>query len=151
MTITIRNIEANSFVMHNLFKLFVEPTCYNQNRNVELLWNFQKKGDKTESNNWFEITILPTINKVFNIVLLDTVNQRKTTTRLKDYWEMNKHNLNQKDQVFVFRNIIEQSLRRKSSLYLIFFTLRRPLAVYIPFIGNGNSQDYTAYHWWLLT
>lgn len=44
-----------------------------------------KKGDKTESNNWFEITILPTINKVFNIVLLDTVNQRKTTTRLKDY------------------------------------------------------------------
>lgn len=49
MTVTITNIEANSFVMHNLFKLFVEPTCYNQNRNVEILRNFQKREIKQKA------------------------------------------------------------------------------------------------------
>lgn len=83
-----------------------------------------KQGDKTECNNWCGITLSPTIYKVCNIVLLHRVKPRKTT-RLIDNWERNRQGLDKKNQIFVLRNIIEQSIEIQSSLYLEFVAFEK--------------------------
>ncbi|KAK3104671.1 hypothetical protein FSP39_007505 [Pinctada imbricata] len=82
-----------------------------------------KKGDTKECNNWLGITLLPVISKVFTSVLLERV-KHQLDAQLRKEQAGFRPGRSCCDQIFVLRNIIEQSIKWQSSLYLnfVYFT-----------------------------
>lgn len=113
------DIEATSIVMHNLFQDIWRTTKIPSDWKSGIIIKLPKKGDKTECNNWRGITLLPTISKVFTRVLLDRV-KHQVDAQLRKEQAGFRPGRSCCDQIFVLRNIIEQSIEWQSSLYLNF-------------------------------
>ena len=84
-----------------------------------------KKGDLTDCGNWRGITLIPTAAKVMGKVVIKRIS-RGVDKKLRKEQADFRSGGSTMEQIFVLRNIIEQSVEWNASLYICFFDYEKP-------------------------
>jgi hypothetical protein len=89
-----------------------------------LLIKIPKKGDRTRCSNWRGITLLPVPSKIFTRIVLNRIKQAVETMVRKEQvgFRINRSCV---DHINTLRIIIEQSMERKSPLYMVLVDLEK--------------------------
>ena len=106
-------------VLEDLFRMVWETEEIPEDWNCGLIVKLQKKGNLTECGNWRGITLLSVPAKVMG---------RVTITRLRDAVDemlrkeqaVFRRGRSRIEHIFVFRNVIDQTLEWNASLYICF-------------------------------
>ena len=89
-------------------------------KNVEaLIIKIPKKGDLTECGNWRGITLDSVPSKVFGRVLIDRIRDG-VNSKLRGEQAGFRSGRGTVEQIFIFRNIIEQVVKWQATLYITF-------------------------------
>ena len=89
-----------------------------------LIVKFSKTGDLKNCKNWRGVTLLPVVSKVLGRILIDRI-KSGVDNRLRKEQAGYRSGRGTTDQVFILRNIIEQSHEWQSSLYLNFIDFEK--------------------------
>ena len=111
-------------VIHPLFKKIWVEESIPSDWSKGLIIKLAKKGDKKDCNNWRGITLLPTISKIFTSVILKRIQDNLDQQLRKEQAGFRKGK-SCKDQIFVLRNIVEQSLEWQTPIYINFIDFEK--------------------------
>ena len=89
-----------------------------------LIVKLPKKGDLKNCKNWRGITLLPVVSKVLERILIDRI-KSGVDNRLRKEQAGYRPGRGTTNQVFILKNIIEQSHEWQSSLYLNFIDFEK--------------------------
>jgi len=90
----------------------------------EVIIKLPKKGSLNDCNNWRRITLLSTPGKVFSRVMLNRL-QGAVDRTLRDEQAGFRRGHSCTEQIFVLRNIIEQSLEHQQDLIINFIDYKK--------------------------
>ena len=89
-----------------------------------LIFKIPKKGNLKECKNWRGITLLPIFSKVLGRIVIDRI-KKGIDSKLRKEQAGYRTNKSTIDQIFILRNIIEQSNEWQSSLYIHFIDFEK--------------------------
>lgn len=89
-----------------------------------LIVKLPKKGNLKHCKNWRGITLLPIISKILGRIVIDKI-RRGLDHKLRKEQAGYRSNRSTIDQIFVLRNIIEQSIEWQASLYINFIDFEK--------------------------
>lgn len=89
-----------------------------------LIIKLPKKGNLKNCKNWRGITLLPVVSKVLGRIIIDRI-RKGVDHKLRKEQAGYRSNRNTTDQIFILRNIIEQSNEWQSSLYVNFIDFEK--------------------------
>jgi len=89
-----------------------------------LIFKIPKKGNLKECKNWRGITLLPVVSKILGRIVIDRI-KNGIDSKLRKEQAGYRTNKSTTDQIFVLRNIIEQSNEWQSSLYVHFIDFEK--------------------------
>lgn len=113
-----------AFVLTDLFSSIWEKGKIPDDWSKGLIVKLPKKGNLQECDNWRGITLLSIPSKIFCRVLLKRIDQA-IDTRLRQEQAGFRKGRGCIDQIFVLRNIIEQSLEWNTPTYINFVDFRK--------------------------
>ena len=89
-----------------------------------LIFKIPKKGNLKECKNWRGITLLPIVSKILGRIIIDRIKNGIDNKLRKEQagYRTNKSTI---DQIFILRNIIEQSNEWQSTLYIHFIDFEK--------------------------
>ena len=102
-----------------LFRTFWEQENVPKTWKQGLIIKIPKKGDLTECGNWRGITLTFIPSKVFGRLLIDKIRDG-VNSKLRDEQAGFRTGRGTVEQIFILRNIIEQVVEWKSTLYITF-------------------------------
>ena len=106
-------------VLHDLLSLIWEEERIPEDWCKGLIVKLPKKGDLTNCGNWRGITLMPTAAKVMGKVIIKRIS-RGVDKKLRKEQAGFRSGRSTIEQIFVLRNIIEQSVEWNASLYICF-------------------------------
>ena len=89
-----------------------------------LIVKLPKKGNLKNCKNWRGITLLPVISKILGRILIDRI-KAGLDHQLRKEQAGYRSNRSTIDQIFILRNIIEQSIEWQSALYINFIDFEK--------------------------
>ena len=113
------DIDTAVYVLHDLLSLIWEEERISEDWCKGLIVKLPKKGDLTNCGNWRGITLMPTAAKVMGKVIIKRIS-RGVDKKLRKEQAGFRSGRSTIEQIFVLRNIIEQSVKWNASLYICF-------------------------------
>ena len=113
------DIDTTVNVLHDLLRLIWEEERIPEDWCKGLIVKLPKKGDLTNCGNWRGITLMPTAAKVMRKVIIKRIS-RGVDKKLRKERGGFRSGRSTIEQIFVLRNIIEQSVEWNASLYICF-------------------------------
>lgn len=89
-----------------------------------LIIKLPKKGNLKECKNWCGITLLPVVSKVMGRTVIDRI-RTGVESKLREEQAGFRPGRGTTKQIFILRNIIEQSIEWQSSLYVNFIDFEK--------------------------
>ncbi len=106
-------------IIHNLFKNIWAKETIPKNWKKGLIIKLPKKGNLKECKNWRGITLLPIVGKILGRIIIDRITSGVDKSLRKEQGGFRKGR-GTAEQIFVLRNIMEQTNEWQASLYLNF-------------------------------
>ena len=113
------DIDTTVDVLHELLSLIREEERPPEDWCKGLIVKLPRKGDLTNCGNWRGITLMPTAAKLKGKVVIKRISRRVDKKLSKEQAGFRSGRSTTK-QIFVLRNIIEQSVEWNASLYICF-------------------------------
>ena len=117
-------IDTTVDVLHDLLSLIWEEERIPEDWCKGLIVKLPKKGDLTNCGNWRGITLMPTAAKVMGKVIIKRIS-RGVDKKLRKEQAGFRSGRSTIEQIFVLRNIIEQSDEWNASLYICFINYEK--------------------------
>ena len=89
-----------------------------------LIVKLPKKGNLKECENWRGITLLSVVSKVMGRIVIDRI-RTGVESKLRKEQASFRPGRGNTEQIFILRNIIEQSIEWQSSLYINFIDFKK--------------------------
>ena len=113
------DIDTTVDVLHQLLSLIWEEERIPEDWCKGLIVKLPKNGDLTNCSNWRGITLMPTAAKVMGKVIIKGIS-KGVDKKLRKEQAGFRSGRSKIEQIFMLRNIIEQSVEWNASLYICF-------------------------------
>ena len=110
--------------LHRIFEMIWERDEVPQDWKESLIVKIPKKGDLSKCGNWRGISLLSVPSKILGRIIIDRIRDGVDNPLRKEQAGFRK-NRGTTEQIFILRNIVEQSIEWNASLYINFLDFEK--------------------------
>ena len=118
------DIKTTICLLHKIFRMVWDCEWTPEDWRNGLIVKIPKKGDTTNCGNWRGITLMSIVGKVLSKIVITRIAQGVDQKLRKEQAGFRKGR-NTTEQIFVLRNVIEQSIEWNSTLYSCFIDFEK--------------------------
>lgn len=116
--------ETSSKQIHKLLKTVWNDEKIPTDWTKGLIVKLPKKGDLTNCGNWRGITLIPTTSKILGKIIVNRI-AAEVNKHLREEQAGFREGRGTTEQIFILRNIIEQTVEWNSNLYICFIDFEK--------------------------